>query len=113
MATSQMEYNFRKGRTENGPGINIINERLKFIITLVLCLIDKLMDHEEERRQDLNEWKMFQKDVVDIIRQHKDVDDDQIHHLIGLLSINCVGVRFKKDKKEGRALYPLAIHCVP
>ena len=70
------------------------------------------MNHEEERRQDVNEWKMFQKDVVDIIRQHKDVDDDQIHHLIGLLSINCVGVRFKRDKKEGRPLYPLlSIAC--
>ena len=32
MATSQMEYNFRKGRTENGPGILIINKRFEFII---------------------------------------------------------------------------------
>ena len=74
---------------------------------MVLCLIDKLMNHEEERRQDVNEWKMFQKDVVDIIRQHKDVDDDQIHHLIGLLSINCVGVRFKKKGKHFTPCYPL------
>jgi hypothetical protein len=70
------------------------------------------MDHEEERRQDVSEWKMFQKDVVDIIKQQKDVKVDLIHHLIGLLGINCVGVRFKKEKIEGRALYPLlSIAC--
>ena len=70
------------------------------------------MDHEEKRRQDVCEWKMFQKDVVDIIKQQTDVKDDLIHHLIGLLSINCVGVSFKKEKKEGRALYPLlSIAC--
>ena len=50
---------------------------------------------------------MFQKDVVDIIKQHKDVEDDLIHHPIGLLSINCVGLSFKKEKIAGRALCPL------
>jgi hypothetical protein len=32
MATSQMEYNFRKGRTDTVPGILIINRRFEFII---------------------------------------------------------------------------------
>ena len=65
------------------------------------------MDHDEERRQDVCEWKMFQRDVVDIIKHHKNVEDDLIHRLIGLLNVNCVGIRFKKEKIQGRALYPV------
>eukprot|EP00092_Neocalanus_flemingeri_P012330 GFUD01013291.1.p1 GENE.GFUD01013291.1~~GFUD01013291.1.p1 ORF type:complete len:467 (+),score=105.34 GFUD01013291.1:105-1505(+) len=74
----------------------------------VWAQIDELMDHEEERRQDVGEWKMSQRDVVDVIKRLKnEVDDDLIHRLIGLLSINCVGVSLKKERIQGRALYPL------
>ena len=70
-------------------------------------VLDKLMDHEEERRQDVGEWKRIQRDVVDVIKQKKDVEDDLIHHLVGILSTNCLGFSFRKQKVEGRALYPL------
>lgn len=71
--------------------------------------IDKLMDHDKERRQDMCEWKMFQRDVVDVLKQvgGLEVEDDLIHHLIGLLNINCVGVSCRKENIQGRALYPL------
>ena len=66
-----------------------------------------LMDHEEERRQDVGEWRMFQRSVVDVIKQNTDVkDDDLLHHLIGILSINCVGINIRADRVYGRALYP-------
>ena len=65
------------------------------------------MDHEEDRRCEVSEWKMFQRDVVDVLKKQIDVEDDLIHHMIGLLSINCVGVNFRAEKIEGRALYPL------
>jgi hypothetical protein len=70
-------------------------------------VLDKLLDHEEERRQDMVEWKRMQRDVVDVIIQNKDVDDDLIHRLIGILNTNCLGFSFRKEKVEGRALYPL------
>ena len=70
-------------------------------------VLDKLMDHEEERRQDVGEWKRIQRDVVDVIKQKKDVEDDLIYRLIGILSTNSLGFSFRKEKVEGRALYPL------
>ena len=70
-------------------------------------VLDKLLDHEEERRQDVGEWKRIQTDVVDVIKQKKDVEDDLIHRLIGILSTNSLGFSFRKEKVNGRALYPL------
>ena len=65
------------------------------------------MDHDEERRQDVEEWKRIQREVVDVIKQKRDVEDDLIHHLVGILSTNCLGFSFRKQNVEGRALYPL------
>jgi hypothetical protein len=80
-------------------------------------VLDKLLDHEEERRQDMVEWKRIQRDVVDVIKQKKDVEDDLIHRLIGILNTNCLGFSFRKEKVEGRALYPMlsivSHSCVP
>ena len=70
-------------------------------------VLDKLLDHDDERRQDMVEWKRIQRDVVDVIKQKKDVEDDLIHRLIGILNTNCLGFSFRKEKVEGRALYPL------
>ena len=70
-------------------------------------VLDKLMDNEEERRQDVGEWKRIQREVVDVIKQKKDVEDDLIHRFIGILNTNCLGFSFRKQKVEGRVLYPL------
>ena len=70
-------------------------------------VLDKLLDHEEERRQDVGEWKRIQREVVDVVKQERDVEDGLIHHLVGILSTNCLGFSFKKQNVEGRALYPL------
>ena len=69
--------------------------------------LEKLMDHEGQRRKDVRELKRIQREVVDVIKQEKDVEDDLIHHLVGILSTNCLGFSFKKQNVEGRALYPL------
>ena len=64
-------------------------------------VLDKLLDHEEEGRQDMGEWKRIQTDVVEVIKQRKDVEDDLIHHLIGILRSNCLGFIFRKEKVKG------------
>lgn len=79
--------------------------------------IDLLMDHEEERRRNSEEWEMFQSEVVDVVRNVRpDVDDALVHKLIGILNTNSVSFSFKKDARKGRVLYPrlsLASHsCV-
>jgi len=80
--------------------------------------IDMLMDHEADRRRNGEEWSMFQKEVVDVVRTVRpDVDDALLHKLIGILNTNSVSFNFKKEKdRKGRILYPrlsLASHsCV-
>jgi len=79
--------------------------------------IDLLMDHETERRKNVEEWEMFQKEVVDVVRSVRpDVDDALVHKLIGILNTNSVSFNFKKEARKGRILYPclsLASHsCV-
>jgi len=70
--------------------------------------IDRLMDHEEARRANRDEWRMFQKDVVDVIKSvRSDVEDALVHRLIGITSINSVSFSFKKNSQRGRALYPI------
>ena len=70
-------------------------------------VLEKVMDHEGQRRKDVRELKRIQREVVDVIKQKKDVEDDLIHRLVGILSTNCLGFSFRKEKVEGRALYPL------
>jgi len=66
------------------------------------------MDHEEARRANRDEWRMFQKDVVDVIKSvRSDVEDALVHRLIGIISINSVSFSFKKNSQRGRALYPI------
>lgn len=51
--------------------------------------VQLLMDHDEERRKELDYWKMFQKNVVDFIRIRGNLadtySDDEIHRAIGIL----------------------------
>ena len=62
---------------------------------------DLLMDHEEERRRNSEEWEMFQSEVVDVVRNVRpDVDDALVHKLIGILNTNSVSFSFKKDARK-------------
>ncbi len=59
---------------ENGvpiwkPISKIYNLQNVFNIYFVFCLQGELMDHTEERCQNLEEWKMFQHDTVDVLKQ--------------------------------------------
>lgn len=70
--------------------------------------IDQLMDHEDTRRNNKQEWSMFQKEVVDIIKKLRpDVEEDLVHRLIGIIGINSISFSFKKSHRRGRALYPV------
>merc|ERR1712243_106890 len=70
--------------------------------------IDLLMDHDRPRRENIQEWKMFQTTVVDVIKKIKpDCEDDLIHRLIGIINVNSVSFNCKKERRRGRALYPL------
>jgi len=63
--------------------------------------IDLLMDHETERRKNVEEWEMFQKEVVDVVRSVRpDVDDALVHKLIGILNTNSVSFNFKKEARK-------------
>ena len=62
---------------------------------------DLLMDHETERRKNVEEWEMFQKEVVDVVRSVRpDVDDALVHKLIGILNTNSVSFNFKKEARK-------------
>ena len=57
------------------------------------------MDHEADRRRNGEEWSMFQKEVVDVVRTVRpDVNDALLHKLIGILNTNSVSFNFKKEK---------------
>jgi len=75
---------------------------------LVWDQIDLLMDHDRPRRENIQEWKMFQTMVVDVIKKIKpDCEDDLIHRLIGIINVNSVSFNCKEERRRGRALYPL------
>ncbi|TRY62157.1 hypothetical protein TCAL_03700 [Tigriopus californicus] len=80
---------------------------------------DELMDHHQERRQNLEEWTWYQKNVVDFIRhnlgltQFSEVD---VHRAIGILNVNAVTLQYPrksggganpKDVKKGKGIYPI------
>jgi len=54
--------------------------------------IETMKAHTEERRQNENEWKRVQTDVIDVVQ--KVIEDDLhislLHKMYGILSINCV-----------------------
>jgi len=66
-----------------------------------------LMDHQEERRQCEEEWTLAQTTLVDPLKPVLNTQDDElIHRLIGIISVNAVGFDYKKQMVTGRALYP-------
>jgi len=75
--------------------------------------VQLLMDHDEERRKELEYWKMFQKNVVDYIRIVGNLadtySDDEIHRAIGILRTNAFQVEhdyMKAVGTDGKAIYP-------
>lgn len=56
---------------------------------------------------DVGEWKRVQTEVVDVVKTKKDVEDDLVHHLYELVSKHSIELSLRKEKIEGRALYPL------
>ena len=76
------------------------------------------MSHVEERKESIEEWKLFHKNVVspvvETLGADLDVSEEDVEMAIGQLNVNCVSFRF--DGCEGRGLYPtlsLASHsCV-
>jgi len=75
--------------------------------------VQLLMDHDEERRKELDYWKMFQKNVVDFIRIRGNLadtySDDEIHRAIGILRTNAFQVEhdyMKAVGTDGKAIYP-------
>ena len=59
--------------------------------------------HIEERRENENEWKRVQTDVVDVVHEviEDDIDNMLLHKMYGILSINCV------TTDDVCALYPI------
>jgi len=75
--------------------------------------VQLLMDHDEERRKELDYWKMFQKNVVDFIRIRGNLGDtytdEEIHRAIGILRTNAFQVEhdyMKAVGTDGKAIYP-------
>lgn len=103
---------------DNNNGDNQEDHNYKLIMTLRLFLIKqandikwtqiaKLIDHEEERKENAAEWQMFQESVVDKIKMMiPTATDEELHNMVGIICINAVGFDFKKEKMKGRALYP-------
>jgi len=76
--------------------------------------IAKLMSHKENRKQNVDEWKLFHKNVaipiLSTLAEDLGVNDDDIEEVIGILNINCASFHFALDFRDGvvdgRALYP-------
>ena len=76
--------------------------------------IEELMDHGEDRRHNVGEWKMFQKTVVepviDALGEELETSETEIQAILGRLNVNSVSFRFSGDQGsdhvEGRGLYP-------
>ena len=74
----------------------------------------KLMSHKENRKQNVDEWKLFHKNVaipiLSTLAEDLGVNDDDIEEVIGILNINCASFHFALDFRDGvvdgRALYP-------
>ena len=95
-----------------GP-IRLLEIRKKSITTEdnVWNRIAKLPHHSEERKSLRGgEWKMFQLDVVDLLRDRcfmkSDISEDELHQIIGIFVVNSVSLD-KNKQIHGRALFPV------
>ena len=67
------------------------------------------MDHSEERKANEEAWTKSQHEVVDIVKElvEEDIEDEEIHRLMGILHINSLHFSSTRDGVTGQALYPL------
>jgi len=72
-----------------------------------------LMDHEQERREEKEFWRMFQVNVVDFLRKRCNLadkySDEEIHWAIGILRTNAANVNRKHMQQQGtsgKSIYP-------
>jgi len=75
--------------------------------------VQLLMDHDQERREEKEYWKMFQGNVVDYIRKKGGLADtyseEEIHRAIGILRTNAFQVEHPymvAVGTSGKAIYP-------
>ena len=74
-----------------------------------ISLIEQLMDHRNERKKCVEEWGIFQKNVVDPILALDNCrfSEEEIQRMTGILNINSVSVGSQGGQQvSGRALYP-------
>ena len=73
------------------------------------ALIDKLMDHTDERQKDPDYWKSYQQNVVHRFREKCGqtwMDSEEINRIIGVLDVN--GYEIYTNGHNGfRGLFPL------
>jgi len=72
-----------------------------------------LMDHDEERRKEVEYWRMFQKNVVDYLRFRAGLADvyseAEIHRAIGILRTNAFQIEhpyLQAQGTSGKAVFP-------
>ena len=72
-----------------------------------------LMDHDEERRKEVDYWKMFQRNVVQFIRKGLGLQDmyseEEINRAIGILRTNAFQIEhpyLQYQGTSGKAVYP-------
>ena len=73
--------------------------------------LSSLPDHSEERKQLRGgEWKMFQLDVVELLRDRcfmkNEVSEDELNRIIGIFAVNSISLDNNKQI-HGRALFPV------
>lgn len=75
--------------------------------------VQLLMDHDGERRKELDYWQMFQKNVVEYIRIKgglaETYSEEEIHRAIGILRTNAFQVEhpyMAAVGTDGKAIYP-------
>jgi len=71
--------------------------------------IDSLLDHGENRRKNTELWERMQEEAVDVVKEMvaEDVDDEEIHRMIGIMDCNSFSFTSSRDGVMGRGLYPL------
>jgi len=70
--------------------------------------IDKLTDHDLERKEDAENRMMIQHEVIIPVKDitETDVDDEELHRLVGIIETNSIAFTNARDGVMGRALYP-------
>ena len=81
---------------------------------LKYSLIDKLMDHTEERQKDAIYWDVYQQNVVHRLREKCGqtwLEPKEINRIIGVLDVN--GYEIYTNGHNGfRGLFPLVSMCL-